>query len=174
MAMRTALLLLPIVFLLSCGYRNPNVYSGPAKTIFIKEWNNRTSELGLNSDIYRSLTRWFQQSRSLSITNKREGADLILAGEIISIELPSLAFNVDNVASEVKVRLRVRYIMKDLANNLVVLQAPDELWTEEYLVSSDSNVNIDNESEALETIVDDLSKKIYQRTVAALPKISEQ
>lgn len=171
MAIRSILLLLSFTLVLSCGYRNPNVYTGPDRTIFVKEWNNRTSELGLNSDIYRSLTRWFQQSRSLSVTNAQEGADLILAGEIISIELPSLSYNANNTASEVKVRLRVRYVMKDIASDKIVLQAANELWTEEYLVSGDSAVNIDNEAKALDSIVDDLSKKIYQRTVAALPKI---
>jgi len=169
--MRILPLILIVLLFVSCGYRNPNVYSGPSKTIYMTEWKNRTSELGLNSQIYRSLTRWFQNSSSISTVRNKDGADLILAGEIVSIELPSLAYNSNNVASEVKVRLRVRYIMKEIATNKVILEAPDEMWLEEYLVSNDSSVNSDNETEALETIVDDISKKIYQRTVATLPNL---
>jgi hypothetical protein len=48
---------------------------------------------------------------------------------------------------------------------------PSEVWTEEYLVTTSSSTNSDNESEALDQIIEDLSKKIYQRTVAILPKL---
>lgn len=167
--------LLPIIVAVlvvtGCGYRNPNVYSGPHKTIYITEWKNRTSNLGLDSKIYRSLTKWFQKSGSISTVVKKAGADLILAGEIISIELPSLSYGANSVTTEVKVRLRVRYIVKDVASKKILLEVPDETWTEEYLVSSNVTQNIDSEKTSLETIIDDLSQKIYQYTVAELPKL---
>lgn len=163
-------ILLLALIITSCGYRNPNVYSGPSKTIYITEWKNRTSELNLNSDIYRSLTKWFQKSGSISTIRKKNGADLILAGEIVSIELPSLSY-ANSVASEVKVKLRVRYILKDIATQKIVIERPDETWTEEYLVSSNVTTNLDNEAEAIDTIIEDLSQKIYQKTVAELPKL---
>lgn len=159
------------VIVMSCGYTNPNVYSGPSKTIYMTEWKNRTNNLGLDSTIYRSLTRWFQKSSALTTKRSKDGSDLILAGEIISIELPSLSYGSDNTATEVKVKLRVRYVLKDLASNAILMQVGDETWTEEYTVSSSSSTNSDNEQEALDTIVDDLSKKIYQRTIAELPKL---
>lgn len=155
----------------SCGYRNPNVYTGPSKKIYITEWKNRTSELGLNSDIYRTLTKWFQKSGSISTVRQKDGADLILAGEIVSLDLPSLAYGKNNIATEVKVKLRVRYILKDISTQKVMLEVPNEIWTEEYLVSSNVTTNLDNESEALETIVDDLSQRIYQKTIAKLPNL---
>lgn len=173
--MKTVRQYIPIIVLLflvvACGYRNPNVYSGPAKSIYITEWKNRTSELELDSKLYRSLTRWFQKSRSISTVRKKDGADIILAGEIVSIALPSLAYGEDNIATEVKVRLRVRYIIKEISTNKILLEVPDEMWTEPYLVSSNSNSNIDSEKEAIDIIIDDLSQKIYQRTVAELPKL---
>lgn len=164
-------ILVASVVLAGCGYRNPNVYNGPHKSVYITEWKNRTSELGLDSQIYRSLTRWFQKSGSISTVRAKEGADLILAGEIISIDLPSLSYGVNNVTTEVKVRLRLRYILKEIATGKILLEAPDETWTEEYLVSTSSATNSDNEKEALKTIIEDLSQKIYQRTVSELPKL---
>lgn len=164
-------LLLLAVVITACGYRNPNVYNGPTKAIYITEWKNRTSELGLDSDIYRSLTKWFQKAGSISTLRKKEGADLVLAGEIVSIALPSLSYGTDSVATEVKVKLRVRYIIKDLKTQKIVLEVPDETWSEEYLVSSNVTTNLDNESEAIDTIVDDLSQKIYQKTISQLPQL---
>lgn len=173
--MKTLFKIIPFILCLfivsNCGYRNPNVYSGPPKVIYLKEWNNRTSELSLDADIYRSLTEWFQRSSSISTTRDKEGADLILAGEIISIELPSLSYGANNDAAEVKVKLRVRYILKDLATNKIWMEVGNQLRTEEYLVTDDATTTEDNEDEAVESIIDELSKKIYQRTVAILPKI---
>jgi outer membrane lipopolysaccharide assembly protein LptE/RlpB len=152
----------------ACGYHNPNVYSGPAKTIYLTEWKNRTSQLGLNSEIYRSLTRWFQKSGAINTVRVKEGADLILAGEIVSLELPSLSYGAKSRTTEVKVRLKVRYILKEIASKKIILETPGELWTEEYLVTTSNTANRDNESKALNTIIEDLSKKIYQRTVSRL------
>ncbi|MGB3212556.1 MAG: LptE family protein [Desulforhopalus sp.] len=164
-------LIVAIVLFYGCGYHNPNVYTGPSKTIYLTEWKNRTSELGLDSDIYRSLTRWFQKSGSISTVRKKDGADLILAGEIISLELPSLSYGANSVTTEVKVKLTVRYILKDISSKRILLETLNEIWTEEYLVSTNISTNLDNEREALETIIEDLSKRIYQRTVTELPKL---
>lgn len=171
MILRVLPLLMVLALVVNCGYRNPNVYDGPSKVIYLTEWKNRTSELSLDAKIYRSLTNWFQYSSSISTVRQKEGSDLILVGEIISIELPSLSFTTGNVASQVKVRLRVRYLLKEISTNRILLEEGDEIWLEEYLVTSDSTVNSDNETEALESIIEDLSKKIYQRTVAILPTL---
>lgn len=167
--------MLPLVLVLllvsQCGYKNPNIYNGPHKTIYVAQWKNRTSELELDQKIYRSLTEWFEKSGSISTVRQKGGSDLILAGEVISIELPSLSYYNSSNASEVKVRLRVRYILKEIATNRILVEVPDETWTEEYFVSSSSSTNMDNEEDALDIIVEDLSKKIYQRTVSLLPTL---
>lgn len=168
---RPFLLLAIASLFVACGYRNPNIYTGPDKKIYITEWKNRTSELGLDSKLYRSLTKWFQKSRSISTVRAKEGADLILAGEVVSLELPSLSYGAGNLTSEVKVRLRVRYIVKDIASNKILLEISDQTWEESYLVSSNSTVNQDNESKALDKIIEDMSQKIYQKTISGLTKM---
>lgn len=173
--MKMAWLFIPLIVVMlavtACGYHNPNVYTGPSKTVYLTEWKNRTSELGLDSQIYRSLTRWFQKSGSISTIRKKQGADLILAGEIISLELPSLAYGANSVTTQAKVILRVRYILKEISSKKIIIEIPNEIWSEEYLVSTNVTTNLDNEGEALDTIIEDLSKKIYQRAVTELPKL---
>ena len=102
---------------------------------------------------------------------QKEGADLILAGEIISLELPSLAYGENSVTTQVKVLLRVRYILKNIATNKIVLEVASELWTEQYLVSKNISANLDNEKKALNTIIEDLSRRIYQRTITEIPRL---
>jgi len=171
MSHRFIVLIIFTVMLVSCGYHNPNVYSGPQKSIYITEWKNRTSTLDLGSKIYRSLTKWYQKSGSITVVREKNDADLILAGEIVSIDLPSLSYGVNNTATEVKATLRVRYILKEISTNKIMLETPDETWTQEYIVGSSSSVSIDNESDALETIIEDLSQKIYRSTVSGIPRL---
>jgi len=158
------------VLLAGCGYRNPYVYSGSDKSIYVTTWKNRTSNLQLDAAIYQELLKWFQKSRSLKITKQKEGADYILAGEIVSIDIPSLAFDASNDASDVKLKLRVRYIFKDLVNDRVLFQRPDVTRQQSYTVTGDAAETRDNYDEALETIVENLAQDIYQKTLLELSK----
>jgi Lipopolysaccharide-assembly len=158
----------------SCGYHNPYVYSGPGLDLYITTWHNRTNELLLDAKIYQSLVRWYQKSGSIKVTKKKEGAHLILAGEIISINLPSLSYGIANAATEVKVLLTVRYILKDIDSGKVLMEVGQETWTEQYKVGDSSSESSDNEKEALEIIIDDLSEKIYIQTLDLLSKHSDQ
>jgi Lipopolysaccharide-assembly len=156
--------------LTSCGYYNPYVYSGPDRDLYITNWHNRTNDLLLDAKIYQSLNRWYQKSGSIKVTKQKEGAQLILAGEIISIDLPSLSYGTGNNATEVKVLLTVRYILKDLQNGKVLMEVAHEVWTEEYKVGASSSENADNEKDALAIIIDDMSEKIYIKTLSILSK----
>jgi hypothetical protein len=162
------LLLIVSFLLVSCGYHNPFVYTGPQQDLYVTTWQNRTNELLLDAKIYQSLTRWYQKSGSIKVTKQKEGSNLILAGEILSIDLPSLSYGEGNNATEVRVRLTVRYILKDLNTGKVLMEVPNELWTEEYALGESSSANAANEKEALAIIIDDLSEMIYLNTLRLL------
>ncbi len=173
MKIRTYLITCVIVlgfFLTSCGYHNPYVYSGSDRSLYITTWHNRTNDLLLDAKIYQSLTSWYQKSGSIKVTKQKQGANLILAGEIISIDLPSLSYGAGNDATEVKLLLTVRYILKDIDTGKVLLEVGNEVWTEEYKVGATSSENSDNEKKALGVIIDDLSEKIYLKTLGILAK----
>ena len=152
----------------SCGYRNPFVYMGPTQNIYLANWKNRTGALQLNADIHRSLLNWYQKNDSLRVVRDRSNPDIILAGEIISIELPSLSYGADNTAREVKVRLTVRYILKHMPTKKTLLEVPRETFTEEHTVTGNAVETAENESDALDTIIDELSQKIYLATIEKL------
>ena len=164
------LVLVTGLILASCGYRSPYVYSGPDKNLYITSWHNRTNDLLLDAKIYQSLVKWFQKSGSIKVIKAKDGAQLILAGEIVSIDLPSLSYGSGNDATEVKVLLTVRYVLKDLESDAVLLEVGKETWTEEYKVGASSSESSDNEKEALGTIIDDISEKIYIKTLDILSK----
>ncbi len=150
------------------NYYFPHIYDGPAKSIYMPSWKNRTNKLGLDRQIYRNVSRWFQKTESIILTKEKDKADLILAGEIVSIKLPSVSWDSESNATDIKVKLRLRYVLKDLKSGEILWEVPSQIWTENYPAQV-PNATI--EEEALQLIVDDLAESIYLGT---LKRIREQ
>lgn len=155
------------LFLGGCGYYFPAVYDGPTKTIYMPEWKNRTSKLGIDITLYKTLSRQFQQSEAIILTKDKEKAELILAGEVLSIELPSIAWGADTVTTDVKVKLGVRYVLKNMVTEKLLWEVPNEIWTEDY---PSQTLTTSAENEALDTIIEDLSERIYLGTLSKIRK----
>lgn len=154
-----------------CGYYFPHVYSGESKVLYLPEWHNRTNELGLDAQIYQSLASWFRKSKAITVTKDKAEADLILAGEVVSIDLPSVSWTGDARTSEVKVTLVVRYILKDLQTDKIMWEVPAQTWTEEYGTQGTSAFVAEDEENATKRIIEDLSEKIY---LGVLEKLRRQ
>lgn len=169
---RTALICCLLLGLLTsgCGYYFPHVYDGPTKTIYMPNWQNRTSQLGIDAKIYQELSRWFQKSKAINLTKDRSESDLILAGEVVKIDLPSVSWDTDDRANEAKVVLMVRYILKDIKTDEVLWEVPREIWTEAFSTVGSSGDLTVAEQEALTLIITDVSEKIYLGTLDKLRK----
>ena len=155
-----------LVFLLGgCGYYFPHIYDGPEKSVYMPNWKNRTDKLGIDAVMYQSLSIWFQKSKAIRITKDKETADLILAGEITFIDLPSVAWDGNARTTDVKVRLGLRYVLKDLKNGKILWEVPNDMWTEDF---NTLNQSADSEDEALKVIIDEVSEKIYLGTLKTL------
>jgi len=102
------------------------------------------------------------------LTKERSDADLVLAGEIIDIDLPSVSWDWEARATEVKVKLQVRYVLKDIKSDEILWEVPRELWTEDFSTGRFSLNVADNEQEALAQIIKDLSERIYLGTLDRL------
>lgn len=158
------------VFTGGCGYYFPHVYDGPTKTIYMPDWKNRTSQLGLDAKIYQSLSRWFQKTDSIILTKDRTKADLILAGEIISIDLNSVSWGADARSTTTKVELVVRYILKDINSDEIIWEVPREQYTEAYSIDGGSALMAGNERDALKEILIDMSERIFLGTLEKIRK----
>ena len=151
-----------------CGYYNPHVYSGDPRVIYMPNWQNRTNRLGIDAKVYHSLSRWFQKSEALDLTKDKAKADYILAGEILAIDLPSVSWDGVSSATGHKVKIYVRYVLKDLKSGVILWEVPKKLYTDDV---DDARVTADSENQALLTIIDDMSEDIY---LGLLDKIRKQ
>ena len=161
------------VFLLlgGCGYYFPNVYTGPEVLVYMPNWKNRTDKLGIDNNMYQSLSAWFQKSDKIHLTKDREGADLVLAGEIISIDLPGIGWDTNEQTTDVKVELRLRYVLKNLKTGDMLWEVHNDVWTENYNTLTN---RADTEDEAVEEILDDVSEKIYLGTLTKIRKMNRE
>ena len=169
---RTRILLFSLsvfLFLGGCGYYFPNVYTGPEMRVYMANWQNRTDKLGIDNAMYQSLSSWFQKSEKIHLTKDRTGADLKLAGEIISIDLPGIGWNTDAQTTDIKVELRLRYVLMNLKTGKILWEVPNDIWTENYNTLTD---RADTEDEAVEEILDEISEKIYLGTLAKIRKMN--
>lgn len=154
-----------------CGYYFPHVYNGPARIIYMPTWKNPTNKLELDNKIYQSLAHWFQKSEAIVLTKDKSKADLILTGEIISIDLPSISWNGVSDSTGTKVKLFVRYVLKDLKSGATLWEVPKKLYTADYTVDYSNTVT---DEEALRTIIDDMSEHIYLGTLNKIRKQNQQ
>jgi len=162
------ILLICALLLSGCGYTFPHVYEGPHRTIYMPTWQNRTNKLGLDMKIYQSLAQWFQKSTAVSLTKEQDRADLVLTGEILSIELPSVSWSNIQEVTGTKVNLFVRYTLKNRATGKVLWEVPKKLYSADYSVSA---VSAAVDEEAMTKIISDLSEDIY---IGALKRIRKQ
>ena len=160
-----------LVFLFAgCGYYFPNVYNGPERSVYMPNWKNRTDKLGIDAVMYQSLSRWFQKSGAINLTKDKTGSDLVLAGEIISIYLPSISWDDTARTTDVKVELTLRYVLQDLKTGDILWEVPNDIWTEDYNTIHES---ADTEEEAIKQIIDEVSEKIYLGTLDKLRQMAQ-
>jgi outer membrane lipopolysaccharide assembly protein LptE/RlpB len=166
------LLFLCVVLVLGgCGYYFPNVYTGPERLVYMPNWKNRTDKLGIDNSMYKSLSAWFQKSDKINLTKDQEDADLMLAGEILSIDLPGIGWNTDAQTTDVKMQLRLRYVLKDMRTGNILWEVPNDIWTENYTTLTDQ---ADTEDEAVSEILDQVSEKIYLGTLTKIRKMNRE
>jgi hypothetical protein len=152
----------------SCGYTNPYVSKespeSSSKTLLITTWQNRTNELGLESIYFRLFNAWFKKSSRISVVFNEEQADLKLTGEISSIDLPGLFYDSFDEALEIKVKLTVRFTLRDNRNNSILWQEREFTVYEPFIIDPTGELTRYNKQNALLRIGNEIGEMIYLRT----------
>jgi len=162
------MLFLIVILLSSCGYTNPyarnNSKDTYTKTLFITIWQNRTNELGLESEYFRLFNAWFKNSGRIAVVFDEDDADLKLIGEISSIDLPGLFYNSSDKALEIKIKLTVSFTLYNTTNNSILWQEKQYVIYEPFLLDPTGEETQYNKKRALLRIGDEIGEIIYLRT----------
>ena len=175
MKQNTAIYALLIFFLFitfslaGCGYHNPYVTkqdedAAEQKTLHIMTWENQTNELGLESIYYRLFNAWFKNSSKINVIHDRQQADFCLNGEIASIDLPGLFYDQFDEALEIKIKLTVRFDLRDNRNDHIIWRERQYIIYEPFIIDPDPGKTKSNRQRALLKIGDEIAELIYLRT----------
>lgn len=163
-----ALLLALGMALSACGYSNPYVQSDEAEgfkpdavSIFVDMWQNKTSELGFQSDVKQSLVRWLKKSPHFSMARTADQADYILSGAIESIHVPGLSYGIFDRAVELRAEITFSVEVKNTKTGEIILQRKDADWYEAFSAGRDAASLEMNKREALRQVADSIAENIY-------------
>ena len=130
-------------------------------SIFVDMWQNKTSELGFQSDIKQSLVRWLKKNPHFSMARSPQQADYILEGVIESIDVPGLSYGIFDRAIELRAEIIFSYDLKKRDTGEIAMQRKDAEWYESFAVGSDAAALERNKRAALREVAYKIGENIY-------------
>lgn len=158
-----------------CGYTTRSLIADKYHTVYITPFKNAidiTHETTANNyrlyrplletDITTAVVRKFLIDGNLKPVDNKEDADLVLEGNLTAFRKDPLTYTGDDDVNEYRVSVTVRLKMTDTASNAVSWEEPSFTGTATYFLSG---AQASSESEAINTAISDLSRRIVERTV---------
>jgi len=159
----TAMIFFLCLFVTACGYK----FSGGGDlpegihSLSIGVFENRTREIGLESQIANDLIYQFTRFRNIKLTDKNK-ADAQLTGIIKSAATRTITHESANVPTER--RIQVVLDMKLTSSDGKVIWSADSISAyETYDVDSDKPQTEQNKKSALATLSSRVAERIYYR-----------
>lgn len=158
---------MPFVLVLnqSCGYRvrsSMGRLPDDMKSIGIPTFKNLTNEFKIEQIITSALLKEFSSRTRGQVNSSSSGVDLVLVGEIRSLDLLPVTYRTQNVgektfgsAFQVTLRVSVKLIRKhDFA---VIWKNEDFVFRERYILNTNIRDFFSEENPALERLAKDFS-----------------
>jgi len=165
-AWKTLVLMAAAVLLAACGYYNPYVARMNAKPVTLHRsmWENRTSELALESVFYRSLSTYLRKTPKIQLKDTDQEAEYSLSGVIESVDYPELSYSANREASELRAKVRITVRIVRNSTGETVWEKKNYSGTETietFAMDDDPGVLRSNKDKALRKIADDVAEMIY-------------
>ncbi len=178
----TAVCLLTTV-LAGCGYTTRSMLSGKYRTIYITPFLNKVdiTQEGYSANKYRIYRPMLETDITKKVINrylfdgnlkpvKESQADLILKGELIEYRKDPLSYTADNNdVTEYRININVNLSLWDTKENKLVWQENNFNGNYSYFIKTPTvnpgNVAVVPEDTAVINAVEDLARRIVERTV---------
>ncbi len=159
-----AFLLVPLPFLLSCGYTASASLPGHIKSIAIPVFKNETLEYQIEDDITNAVIEKFVADNRLRVVGEK-AANSVLLGTVTGYQRRVFSYSTGEVAQEYEVTIKMSVEFKDLTNGRII-------WKDDSLVSSARYFAVDMAGQKAQTEQDGrqpaiafLANDILTRTV---------
>jgi hypothetical protein len=166
-AIRT-LLPLALVLALSCGYHvRSSIGKLPEdmKSIGIPTFKNLTNEFKIEQIITRSVLKEFTASTRSRVDSSNSGVDLVLLGEIRSVELLPVIYRTQTAGektfgSAFKITLHVAVKLVRQRDSAVIWQNDDFIFSERYILNANVRDFFSEENPAMERMAHSFSSSL--------------
>jgi len=163
-----------VFFFSGCAYTPVEILPKHIKTIAVPTFINRTARYGIESKLTDAVIEEFIRDGHLSIVKKQE-ADAILTGEIVTYVLEPLSYDATEVVEQYKLWVVVNLSFKDSTTGQVLWEEKRESVNGNliggiegdvrYYVTPKAGRTVETEEEAQERLVIELADRVVRRTV---------
>lgn len=169
--MRVILFFIILTFI-GCQTYQPSVHVIPPhiKKIAVKPFENETNVFGLEELLRIEINNELLKDGRFTITNDIDISDGYISGEIVYYILQPIAYGENFEPIQYKLRLIINLYFVDKVNNLTLWEEPN---LEETLFFSAATLPGGlTEEEAKKTVVYNMAKKVYLRTIEGFGSVS--
>jgi len=159
------ILLLFVTLLISCQTYQPSLQVLPPhiKKIAVKPFENKTNVFGLEELLRIEVYDELLKDGRFTVTNDINASDGYISGEIIYYILQPIAYGENFQPTQYKLRLIINLYFVDRVNNLTLWEEPNLEETLFFFAATLPGGL--TEEEAKKTVVYNMAKKIYLRTI---------
>jgi hypothetical protein len=171
----TTACVLAVVMVSGCGYTTRSLIADKYHTIYIPGFRNKINISGeatannyrlyrprLETDITSVVVQKFLTDGNLRIVKKREGADLALEGNLVDFRKEALTYARNDYVNEYRVTISVGIKLIAVSSDTVLFDEPSYAGSATYMLSG---AQASSEAEAITATINDLGRRIVERTV---------
>lgn len=165
-----ALVILSAVTHLGCGYSlagRGNFLPSYIRTVGIPMFVNNSTVFDLEQMLTQRVRTEFIGRGRYQVLPQIEGADAVLNGTIVAVNLEPSGFDQNNRVTRYNLRITLKLEFRDVKANKIIWENPSQQFDEEYDLSTsatpaDSLLTLD------QTALDRVSTDVARRTVSAI------
>lgn len=159
----TAICFLFVLFL-GCGYSfapRGETIDGRIQKIYVKAFDNKTSQAQLEQYIRNALIDQFLQNSRFQVVNDQEAADAVVEGAVVNFYTSSIARGQNNLAAEERATMVLNVSFQERASGKTLWEARRMTDSVDYFLSEDINFLPAARKQALMKLAEDMAEKAF-------------
>jgi len=166
-----ALLLVSLILITAgCGYRfspGGEWIDKSLQTVFVDNIANTTNEPFIEIYLRNGLEDQFRKSSRFRLTNSKDTADLIMQGTILSLNVPPVAYNQYDRATEGRAVMTINLFFEERAAGKRIWAVSNFSGNETYRIDqANTGATSASKSTALQKLSNDMAEKAYRNLMA--------
>jgi hypothetical protein len=161
--------ILVLLFVMGCGYRpiGAEPVGGTMQVLAVPLFTNRSTEVGLEAVLANALINAFAQTKAVKVTPYEAGADLVLEGQVHSVDNTSVAYNSVTQSTVRRVTVRVDLALKKQDNGKIIWK-DTQILQEDYVVDPNYHAGEATKTEGLRRAAVHMARRVLDKILLVI------